>query len=149
MNLNPQHSNFDETLSAGFGLLLGVLFMVGGFWVRHIDAQQRATLNETQGTIVDSVRRRDRNASNNQEKETYAPVIEFLANGKRTRFTGKYESYRSSQGRVVVVRYDPNQPTTTARVVEPLEGLTAWGMVGVGGIAVVYSAGALLRVVHR
>jgi hypothetical protein len=146
MNSKPQQNNLDEKLSAIFGLVIGVLFIAGGFWVRSIEAYNRATLKETQGTVVDSVRRRERDTSTNQEKETYAPVIEFLINGQPNRFTGKYESYRSSRGNGVVVRYDPKQPTNTARVVDPLEGLTAWGMFGMGGLATLFSLGTLLPV---
>jgi hypothetical protein len=146
MNLKSPQGNLDEKLSAIFGLVIGVLFVAGGFWVRSIEATDRATLKETQGTVVDSVRRRERDTSTNQERETYAPVIEFLVDGQPIRFTGKYESYRSSKGNGVVVRYDPKQPTSTARVVDPLEGLTAWGMFGVGGVATILSLGTLLPV---
>jgi Protein of unknown function (DUF3592) len=125
---------------------IGLLFIAGGFWVRNIVLHEGATLKETQGTVVDSISHSDRSNTKNQQKETYAPVIEFLVNGKRTRFTGNYQSYRSSNGHVVVVRYDPKQPISTARVVNPLEGLVPWGMFGMGGLAVVYSLGALLPV---
>jgi hypothetical protein len=144
MNFKPQHPNFDERLSAVIGLVLGLLFIVGGFWVRHITLHEQATLNETQGTVVDTVSRREGN--NNQEKVTYAPVIEFLAEGDRTRFTGKYESYRSSHGNKVMVRYNPDQPASTPRVVDPLEDWTTWGMFVIGGIAVIFSLGELLPV---
>ena len=146
MNFKSPQGNLDEKLSAIFGLVIGVLFVAGGFWVRSIEATDRATLKETQGTVVDSVRRRERDTSTNQERETYAPVIEFLVDGQPIRFTGKYESYRSSKGNGVVVRYDPKQPTSTARVVDPLEGLTAWGMFGVGGVATIFSLGTLLPI---
>ncbi|WP_442949056.1 DUF3592 domain-containing protein [Nostoc sp.] len=81
---------------------------------------------------MDSISRRDRSSTNNEEKETYyAPVIEFLVNGKRTRFTVNYESYCSSNGHQVVVRYDPKQPINTAHVVNPLEGcLVGWASCG-------------------
>ncbi|GEM_PF-1532652 len=144
MTLTPPPKDPEEIFSAIFGLVLGLLFIAGGVWVRHIETHERATLTETQGTVVDSVKRRERSTTDNQEKDTYAPVIEFLDNGDRTRFTGKYVSYRSSNGHNVVVRYDPAQPTTTARVVEPLEGLTAWGMFGMGGAVVIFSLGELL-----
>lgn len=146
MNFKPHQNTFDEKLSASIGLSIGLLFIVGGFWVRNIVAHEGATLNETRGTVVDSISRRDRSNTNNQQKETYAPVIEFLANGERTRFAGNYESYRSSNGQMVVVRYDPKQPISTARVVNPLEGLVPWGMFGMGGLAVISSLGALLPV---
>ncbi|MEH2074868.1 MAG: DUF3592 domain-containing protein [Nostoc sp.] len=147
MNFKPHQNTFDDKLSAGIGLTFGLLFIAGGFWVRNIVVREGATLNETRGTVVDSISRRDRSSTNNEEKEIYyAPVIEFIANGKRTRFTGNYESYRSSNGHQVVVRYDPKQPINTARVVNPLEGLVPWGMFGMGGLAVVSSLGALLPV---
>lgn len=146
MPSEPQPSNFDEKLSAMIGLVIGLLFIAGGFWVRQIDLREQATLNETQGTVVDIVSRRERNNTNNQEKVTYAPVIEFLANGDRTRFTGRYESYRASKGNRVVIRYDPQKPATTARVVGPLEGWTAWAMFGMGGLSVFWSLSPLLPV---
>jgi hypothetical protein len=146
MNFKSHQTTFDEKLSAIIGLGLGVLFMAGGFWVRQIDMHERATLNEAQGTVVDSISRRERNNTSSLEKITYAPVIEFMVNGDRTRFTGRYQSYRSSNGHVVVIRYDPKQPATTARVVDPLEGLAPWGMFGLGGLAVVFSLSALLPV---
>ncbi|RCJ21973.1 hypothetical protein A6770_04915 [Nostoc minutum NIES-26] len=146
MNFKPHQSTFDQKLSAIIGLAIGLLFIGGGFWVRNIVAHERTTLNETRGTVVDSISRRERNSTNNQQTETYAPVIEFLANGERTRFTGNYESYRSSNGHMVVIRYDPKQPITTARVVNPLEGLVCWAMFGIGGLAVVSSLGTLLPV---
>lgn len=144
MTAEPQSPNFDEKLSAMIGLMMGLLFIAGGFWVRHIDLREQATLNETQGTVVDTMSRHERDTTNNKEKVTYAPVIEFLANGDRTRFTGRYESYRVSTGNRVVVRYDPQKPTTTARVVDPLEGWTAWSMFGIGGLSVFWSLGTLL-----
>ncbi|MDZ8084947.1 MAG: DUF3592 domain-containing protein [Nostoc sp. DedQUE12b] len=147
MNFQPHQNTFEDKLSASIGLAIGLLFIGGGFWVRNIITYESATLNETRGTVVDSISRRDRSSTNNNEqKETYAPVIEFLANGKRTRFTGNYESYRSSNGQMVVIRYNPQQPITTARVVNPLEGLVPWGMFGMGGLAVVFSVGALLPI---
>ncbi|MFN6480675.1 DUF3592 domain-containing protein [Nostoc sp. DedQUE07] len=147
MNFQPHQNTFDDKLSASIGLAIGLLFIGGGFWVRNIIAREGATLNETRGTVVDSISRRDRSSTNNNEqKETYAPVIEFLANGKRTRFTGNYESYRSSNGQTVVIRYNLQQPISTARVVNPLEGLVPWGMFGMGGLAVVFSVSALLPV---
>lgn len=132
MNFKPHQNTFDDKLSTSIGLAIGLLFIAGGFWVYNIVVHEGATLNKTQGTVVDSISRRDRSNTKNQQKETYAPVIEFLANGKRTRFTGNYESYRSSNGHVVVVRYDPKQPISTSRVVNPLEGLVSWGMFCMG-----------------
>ena len=147
MNFKPHQNTFDDKLSASIGLVIGLLLIGGGFWVRNIIAHEGATLNETRGTVVDSISRRDRTSTNNNEqKETYAPVIEFLANSKRTCFIGNYESYRSSNGHMVVIRYNPKQPISTARVVNPLEGLVTWGMFCMGGLAVVFSVGTLLPI---
>lgn len=143
MNSQPQESDLDRKLSAVIGLVLGVLFLAGGFWVRQIDIHERTMFHETQGTVVDRVSRRERN-SNNQEKITYAPVIEFPIKGDRVRFVGRYESYRFSEGESVVVRYDPKQPTMTARVVAPLEDWTAWGMFGLGGLSIVFNLSKLV-----
>jgi Protein of unknown function (DUF3592) len=146
MTFKPNQTTFDEKLSALIGLVVGLLFLSGGVWVRHLDAHEQATLIETQGTVVDSVSRRERDTANASEKTTYAPIVEFWVNGDRTRFTGPYESYRPGTDQKVVVRYDPNQPTTSARVVPALEGLTAWGMFGMGGLAVFWSLGPLLPI---
>lgn len=147
MSSDPQESNWDKKLSAIIGVVLSLLFIAGGFWVRRIQIHESKTLRETQGTVVDTASRRERNST--EEKTTYAPVIEFTANGKQTRFTGHYESYRLSNGRTVVVRYNADQPETSARVVDPMEGLTSWGMFIMGGLGVVFSLGDLLPVRMR
>jgi hypothetical protein len=77
MNFQPHQNTFEDKLSASIGLAVGLLFIGGGFWVRNTIAHESATLNETRGTVVDSISRRDRSSTNNNEqKETYAPVIE-------------------------------------------------------------------------
>ncbi|MBW4641665.1 MAG: DUF3592 domain-containing protein [Goleter apudmare HA4340-LM2] len=145
MNFKPHQSTFDDKLSAIIGLVIALIFIAVGFWVRNKVAHERATLTETQGTVVDSLSRRERD-SNDRPKETYAPVIEFLIKGDRIRFTGYYESHRASKGNTVVVRYDPQQPATTARIVEPFEGLAHWMAFGMGGLLVVSSVGKVLPI---
>lgn len=145
MNFKLHQSTFDEKLSAIIGLVIGVVFIACGFWVRNQVAHEQATLSKTQGTVVDSVRRLERD-SQERQKETYAPVIEFHVLGDPVRFTSHYESYRSANGNIVVVRYDPKQPATTARVVNPFEGLVSWVAFGMGGLSIVSSLGALLPV---
>lgn len=135
----PTSSNGEAKLSAAIGLVLGLLCLAGGLWVRRIEAHQQATLQETQGTVVDSVSRRERDSDRNQDRITYAPVIEFWVDDQPIRFTGKYDSYRLSNGNSAIVRYRPDQPQTTARTVDPLEGLTAWAMFGMGGLAILFS----------
>ncbi|WP_375498211.1 DUF3592 domain-containing protein [uncultured Nostoc sp.] len=145
MNFRPHQSTFDDKLSAIIGLVIGLVFIVGGFWVRNKVAHERAMLIETEGTVVDSISRRERD---NKDKliETYAPVIEFVTNSGRIRFRGNYESYRSSNGNKVVVRYDPKQPQTTGLVVNPLEGLVYVGMFGMGGLVIISSLGKVLPI---
>jgi hypothetical protein len=144
MPFKRHQSTFDEMLSASIGLVIGLIFVASGFVVRHKMEYERTALIETPGTVVDSVSRRDR--SNNEDKETYAPIIEFQVNGDPARFTGRYESYRWSNGRVVTVRFDPQHPSTTAQVVDPLEGLVPWWMFGMGGFLTASSLVSLLPV---
>ncbi|MBG1245581.1 DUF3592 domain-containing protein [Nostoc sp. NZL] len=145
MNFKPHQSTFDDKLSAIIGLVIGLVFIFGGFWVRNKVAHERAMLIEAEGTVVDSISRRERD-SKDKLIETYAPVIEFLAKSDRIRFIGNYESYRSSNGNKVVVRYEPKQPQTTAFVVNPLEGLVDVGMFGMGGLVIVSSLGKVLPI---
>ncbi|NEU82070.1 DUF3592 domain-containing protein [Nostoc sp. UIC 10630] len=145
MHFKPHQSTFDDKLSAIIGLVIGLVFIASGFWVSNKIAHERATLIETQGMVVDSISRRERD-SKDKLIETYAPVIEFVAKNERIRFTGNYESYRSSNGNKVVVRYHPKQPETTALVVNPLEGLVSVGMFGMGGLVIVSSLGKVLPI---
>jgi len=129
-----------------FTVVVGLLFVGGGGWLRNGEARERVTLREAQGTVVDSVKRRDRDNRTGKDVESYAPVIEFQLNGTPTRFTGSYVSFRQSNGNSVVVRYDPSSPAATARVVEALERLTSWGMFVLGGLALLSGLGDLLKV---
>ena len=142
MSFKPSEKTFDEKLSAAIGIFLGLLFLGGGCLVKYLDDNEQATLQETQGAIVETLSRRERD-KNNQEKITYAPVVEFSVQGEKKRFTGWYGSDRPSQGKSVVVRYDPKNPTGKARIVPPLEWLTPWAMFGMGGFAVVYNLALL------
>jgi hypothetical protein len=146
MTSDSPSDNWDKKLSAVIGLAIGLVLMGVGLWAQQRETHERATMQETQGTVVDTVSRRERSQSDNKEKVVYAPVIEFLANGDRTRFIGKYESYQLSHGHNVVVRYDPKQPTTRARVVDPLENLGVWCGIGMGGLLMLSSLGSLLPV---
>jgi len=95
MNLKFRQITFEDTFSGILGLVIGFVFIGGGFLVGNQVTQERATLTQTQGKVVDSLRRRERD-SKDKQKETYAPVVEFSAKGDRIRFTGDYRSYRSS-----------------------------------------------------
>jgi hypothetical protein len=55
--------------------------------------------------------------SDGKDRDGFAPVIEFRVNGAPVRFTGAVENFRQSNGNVVAVRYDPAQPSASARVV--------------------------------
>jgi len=130
---------------AVFLLVAGLLFIAGGFWVRHQEARERVTMLETQGTVVDSVKRRDHDNSTGKDTDAYAPVIEFQVNGSPTRFTGSWTSYQQSKGSQEVVRYDPKAPAATARVVDALEGLTPWAVFAMGGAALISGLRQLLK----
>lgn len=144
MNSKSQSFSFEDKLGACIGMVIGLMFIGVGFWVRHLDAWEQATLVEAQGTVIDCVSRRERRTTDDREVEVFAPVIEFLVKGDRTRFTGSYQSYCLSQGKTVVVRYDPNQPATTARLVEPLDRIWSWVAFGTGGLVIISSLRPLL-----
>ncbi|WP_427159192.1 DUF3592 domain-containing protein [Aliinostoc sp. HNIBRCY26] len=136
MNVQLRQVTFEDKLGGMIGLLVGLMFIGAGFWANKQIAYERATLTETQGKVVDTVHRRERDR-NDKQKDTYAPVIEFLVKGDPVRFTGDYDSSRASEGKIVAVRYDPKQPVTTAREVEPLESFVSWLAIGMGGLSVV------------
>jgi hypothetical protein len=136
MNVKLRQITFEDKFSGTLGLVIGLVFIGTGFWVNNKFSHERATLTETQGRVVHTVHRRDRN-SKDEQKDTYAPVIEFLAKGDPVRFTGHYDSSRASQGKIVTVRYDPKQPATTAREVQPFESLASWVAFGMGGLSLV------------
>ena len=146
MNPEPEKMSSQDKFNAIFGLVMGLLFIAGGVWAHNNEAYQRATLIQTEGIVVDRVSRRERDYNNDGYKETYAPVVEFLVKGDRVRFTGNYDSSRPSNGNSVIVRYDPNQPVTTAKIVHPFQSLTAWGMFGMGGLSIFFSLELLLPV---
>lgn len=138
-------STFDDKLSAIIGIVIALIFTGVGFWLRNQVAYERATLTQTEGTVVDTLSRRERDR-NDKQKETYAPVVEFLIKGDRIRFTGYYDSYRPSKGNTLTVRYDPKQPATTAKIVQPLDYLAPWIAFGMGGLLAVSSVGKVLPI---
>ncbi|HIK05018.1 MAG TPA: DUF3592 domain-containing protein [Trichormus sp. M33_DOE_039] len=136
MNVQLRQVTFEDKFSGILGLVIGLMFIGAGFWSNKQMADERATLTETQGRVVDTVYRRERDR-NDKQKDTYAPVIEFLVKGDPVRFTGDYNSSRASEGKIVGVRYDPKHPATTAREVEPLESFVSWLVIGMGGLSLV------------
>lgn len=125
----------DEWLSAALTLVLGLAFIAGGLWVRAIEAREQARLVETTGTVVDAVSRWKTDSRGT--RMIYAPVVEFHVTGDPARFTGTYQDFRLSNGQTLIVRYDPDDPADTARVVDPLESLTAWAMFVMGGFILI------------
>ncbi|MCM1984009.1 DUF3592 domain-containing protein [Lyngbya confervoides] len=131
---------FEDQLGAVIGVLIGSSLMGVGLWAQGLEAHQREHWVETSGQIVDSVRYYDR-----QENETtYAPVIQFEINGDPARFTGSYQRYRLSEGKQVVVRYDPNDPVETARIVDSFDGIAPWAGFGLGAASLIAGLGRLL-----
>ncbi|OUL28264.1 hypothetical protein BV378_07515 [Nostoc sp. RF31YmG] len=136
MNVKLRQITFDDKFSGIVGVVIGLVGIGLGFYGNNRIKHERATLTETQGRVVDIVHRRERD-SKDKHKDTYAPIIEFLAKGDPVRFTGWYDSNRASKGKIVAVRYDPKHPATTARVVQDSESLLPWVMYGIGGLSLV------------
>lgn len=127
-----QPMDIDRSITAIVGLLSGGILLAGAAWAYRQDSHERQFWRQTDGTVVDTVSRRERNYDDDTYETKYASVIEFEATGDRVRFIGSYSTSRASQGNVVTVRYDPNQPSQ-ARVVDPFEWLSFWFAVGMGG----------------
>lgn len=145
MNVKLRQVTFEDKFSGILGVMIGVVFIGTGFWVNNKFTHEQATLTQTQGRVVDTVHRRERD-SKNKEKDTYAPIIEFVVQGDPVRFTGRYESYRASNGKIVAVRYDPKQPVTTAREVQSFESLAPWVAFGMGGLSLISGVRQLLPI---
>jgi hypothetical protein len=127
-------------------LVVGLLLVLGGVWMRNVEARERVTLRETQGTVVASVKGREHNNSTGKDTDSYAPVIAFQADGAAIRFTGSRESFKQSDGNKVIVRFDPANPAATARVVDSSEGLVPWSLFALGGFSLLTGLGELLGV---
>ncbi|MBD2205796.1 DUF3592 domain-containing protein [Calothrix sp. FACHB-1219] len=136
MNIKIRQVTFEDKWSGTYLVLFGLLMIGGGFYVNHQITYERAHFIETQGTVVDNAHYRERD-SKNQQKDTYAPIIEFSAKGDRVQFTGHRDSSKVIKGKIVVVRYDPKQPAKTAREVRSLESLVPWFVFGMGGLSLV------------
>ena len=136
----------ESKASIVLGLVLGLLFIGGGVFVRNLQAREAVTRREARGTIVEHQSRRESNGDT-----AFAAVIEFAdASGERYRALGEYKSFKESLGNVVVISYDPTSPAASARGVDPLEGLTPLAMFGIGGFAVLYSLwGAIRNLNHK
>lgn len=95
MNIKLRQITFEDKFSGILGVVIGVVFIGIGFWANNQFTHERATLTLTQGRVVDTVYRRERDNRDNKDKQkdTYAPIIEFLAKGDPVRFTGQYNSY--------------------------------------------------------
>lgn len=134
----------ESRFSTVFALVVGLLFVGLGLWLRDREAKDQARLTETRGAVVESVKGRKR-TSDGKDIDVFAPVIEFEANGEKHRLTGVYEPSKQSNGNPVAVRYDPSAPGTTARVVGSLEGLVPWSLFALGGVSVFSGLTGFLR----
>lgn len=134
----------ESRLSAVIALVIGVTLVGAGFLARAYEARERATLTETTGTIVDTVKGRVRD-SNGKDRDGFAPVIEFQVNGAPVRFTGAVENFRQSNGNAVAIRYDPAQPAASARVVGGLQELAPWAVFILGGFSLLSGLRGLIR----
>lgn len=134
----------EAKFSAVIALAIGVLLVGAGFAAREYEARERATLTETTGTVVDTVKSRVRD-SEGKDRDGFAPVIEFQVNGAPVRFTGAVENFRQSNGNVVAIRYDPAQPSASARVVGGLQELAPWAVFLLGGFSLLGGLRGLIR----
>lgn len=129
-------------LKAAVGVTCGLILAAAGFWMRQTEVRERATMIETRGTVVGSVREPfDKGRADSPG--LFAPVIEFGLEGAgsagRARFTGRFERYQLSIGQPVVVRYDAAAPQETAHAVDALEGLTSLLVIAMGAASAVLS----------
>lgn len=119
MKIRSRPVSFDNKLSAIISLVIGAGIMGGGLWARQINAYEREHWGQAQGVVIDTLTYRP----NKSLDETYAPVIEFEANGDRAQYEGPYKSYRWSEGKEVTIRYDPQRPNDAARIIQPFDEL--------------------------
>ena len=109
--------DIDRLLRHGVPIITGVVLLSAAAWVHQKDEVEAAQWVEVRGRIVDAVRERD--------GDQWAPVVEFEANGQRFRETGSYSSSRPSTGSELFVRYDPEAPEKSARILGPFDALVA------------------------
>jgi hypothetical protein len=142
MSQHPEPLDFEDKMSTAIGLFIGLIFVMLGLWLRNMHQQEQATSVETKGTVVDTIQRKERDKAN-REITTYAPVVEFSINsgvetpGNQRRFTGYSGTSSMSNGSVVTVLYNPNNPVNTARIAQPQEFLASWWMFGLGGVSTI------------
>ncbi|WP_341531561.1 DUF3592 domain-containing protein (plasmid) [Nostoc sp. UHCC 0302] len=137
MNVKLRQITFEDKWNGVYLVLFGLLMMGAGFYANNQITHEHATFTQTQGKVIDIVHHRERD-SKDKLKDTYAPIIEFPAKGALIRFTGRYESYRASNGKIVAVRYDPKQPATTAHEVQSFESFTPWAAFSMGGLSLIF-----------
>ncbi len=61
-------------------------------------------------------------------------------NGDRVQYIGAEKTYRFSNGKVVIIRYDPKQPDQAARVVKPFDRWAPLTVMALGGVCFVLGA---------
>jgi Protein of unknown function (DUF3592) len=137
MSKHPEPLDLGDKINTAIVLFIGLPFLMAGLWVRNMDQNERATLVETKGTVVDIIHRKERDRAK-REITTHASVVEFSINDdvetpeNRRRFTDSYRSFTRSNGSVVEVLYNPNNPVNTARIATPKEA--SWYMFGFAGL---------------
>jgi hypothetical protein len=114
MGFKPRISSEDDIASAIIGLVIGSIFIGLGFWVRHIEADERDNFLKTDGKVVDiavrTVQERDKDfLKPDKITKITSPVIEFVTTtGETIRFTGGSDLASSaSKGTILSVKYNP------------------------------------------
>ena len=136
MRIVSRPISFDDKLSALINLMIGVVLIGTGLWVRQKDADERHHWVETQGVVIKSISRQLPKSTDT----TYAPVIEFEANGDRAQYIGAEKSYQFSEGKTVIIRYDPERPNEAARVIKPFDKFAPFAIMILGGTCVAIGA---------
>ncbi|HEY9727261.1 MAG TPA: DUF3592 domain-containing protein [Chroococcales cyanobacterium] len=149
MPSNPSQPAIDreqEIANAVWLNLYGLILAGAGWYVHKKEQYEHSHFKQVKGTIVGSVQHRKQNTLTDYE---YAPVIEFMDNGKKIQFNRiPYESFARSTGTEVIVRYDPQFPQTSAYILDPWNDLLVWLPFVMAGLAFIGGLHALLKLLR-
>lgn len=129
--------DIEQALRHGVPLVVGIVLISVSGWAYRRDQAELEHSIEVRGTVVENVRERD--------GDNWAPVVEFEVNGARLRKTGAFSSTRAANGSAFTVRYDPTNPSNTARVIGALEPLALPGAFVLGLMALLSGVVGFLR----
>jgi hypothetical protein len=150
MGFKPRISSEDDIASAIIGLVIGSIFIGLGFWVRHIEADERDNFLKTDGKVVDitvrTVQERDKDfLKPDKITKITAPVIEFVTTtGETIRFTGGSDwASSASKGTILPVKYNPKNAQNTVKIGNWMDGFYSWVVFGLGSASILPCLGFL------